>query len=115
MSVGIIPCQVTSNTGTMTTKSAMEKIDGKKIKTVCSLGLPLGIEGIIKNAKTNETYITLNGCPVKCASKALESIGIDSFEEINITELEIQKSKDLNDETDIDKVKEKVDEVLSRI
>lgn len=43
------------------------------INFVCSLGIPLNIEGIVNNAKKSEYYIALNGCKVKCATKALES------------------------------------------
>jgi len=115
MSIGILPCQGSSNTGVMTSKVMLEKVDGNKYKTVCALGLPLGIEGIIKNGKKNEKFVALNGCPIKCASKALESAGIVNYEEINVTELGIQKTGDMKDLDGIEKVREELDKVLNGI
>ncbi|TYB98133.1 MAG: hypothetical protein FXF54_02215 [Kosmotoga sp.] len=115
MSIGILPCQGSSNTGVMTSEVTLDKVDGNKYKTVCALGLPLGIEGIIKNGKKNEKFIALNGCPIKCASKALKSVEIENYEEINVTELGIQKTGNMKDVTGIEKVRAKLDEVLARI
>jgi len=115
MSIGILPCQGSSNTGMMTSKVTLNKVDGKEFKTVCALGLPLGIEGIIKNAKSNEEFVALNGCPIKCASKALLSVGIDDFKEITVTDLGIQKNGNMKDETGIEKLSAKLDEVVESL
>ncbi len=115
MSIGILPCQGSSNTGMMTSKVTLNKVDGKEFKTVCALGLPLGIEGIIKNAKSNEGFVALNGCPIKCASKALLSVGIDDFKEITVTDLGIQKNGNMKDETGIEKLSDKLDEVVESL
>lgn len=52
------------------------------INFVCTLGIPLNIEGIVNTAKKSQYYIALNGCNVKCATKALESKGLKPNKEI---------------------------------
>ncbi len=76
---------------------------------VCALGLPLGIEGIIQQGKSSDGYIALNGCPVKCASKALKNADIPVTEEIVITErFGVQKNKNLTSE-------EKLEDIIAEV
>lgn len=81
------------------------------------LGLPLGIESITNMAKTNNKFIVLNGCPMKCASKSLEKAEIKNYEDLTLTsDFGIQKNKNYKDETNMEKVeqvvKEKIDNYL---
>ncbi|AIS53062.1 hypothetical protein TKV_c19150 [Thermoanaerobacter kivui] len=85
MKLGILPCQGACNVGNMTSKVALKYVDNEKINMVCALGLPLGIEKIIDMAKQNDKFIALNGCPMKCSSKALDKVGITGYEEIVLT------------------------------
>lgn len=113
MKVGILPCQGACNVGVMTNKVALKLVDNETINMVCPLGLPLGIKGIIDTAKINEKHLALNGCPIKCASKALESAGIKEYKELTLTtDFEITKNKNFNDETNIHQVEAKVKEVI---
>ncbi len=115
MSIGVLPCQGSSNTGAMTTKVTIEKVDGEKVRTVCALGLPLGIEGIIEKAKSNNAFIALNGCQIKCASRALQTIGVQDFHEVNVTELDIKKNPNQKDELGIESVRMKLEETIRSI
>ncbi|MDD3122327.1 MAG: putative zinc-binding protein [Candidatus Izemoplasmatales bacterium] len=116
MKIGILPCQGTSNTGVMTTKAAMHFVGKDDVGMVCPLGLPLGIEGIIKQALSNDAHIALNGCPIKCASKALQSIGVTDFDEMTLTsDFNIQKNKDFSDETGLFEVIEALGKTISNI
>jgi uncharacterized metal-binding protein len=103
--IGILPCQGTSNTGVMTTKAAMHFAKKQEASMVCPLGLPLGIEGIIKSCKSNDGHIALNGCGVKCASKALDSIGVTNYTELElVSDFGIKKNKNYDEETGLDDV-----------
>lgn len=113
MKLGILPCQGACNVGVMTNKVALKFVDNDKINMVCPLGLPLRLESIINMAKVNEKYIALNGCPMKCASKALDVIGTEGYEEITLTaDFGIQKNKNFKDETNMDKVESRVEEII---
>lgn len=56
----------------------------------------MGIPGIIEMARQSDNYVALNGCEIKCASKALQSANIEVDDEITLTsDLKISKKKEL--------------------
>ena len=115
MKLGILPCQGTCNVGVMANKVALKFVDNERVNMVCPLGLPLGLKNIIDMAKTNDKFIALNGCPVKCASKALDSVEIKDYEEITLTaDFGIQKNKKFDDETNMDKVEDRMNEAIQK-
>ncbi|MGB9840947.1 putative zinc-binding protein [Thermovenabulum sp.] len=116
MKLGLLPCQGACNLGNMTGKIALKYVDNNNINMVCALGLPLGIEGIIKMAKSNDKFIAINGCEIKCSSKTLEKIGINDFEEITLTsDFGLKKNKNFNDETGIGEVEKVVKVKIEKI
>jgi len=115
--VGILPCSGACNVGMVTTKCVTQLAQkNDNINFVCALGLPLGIEGIVKNAKKSEYYIALNGCNVGCASKALKSINIQPDVEISVTDdIGIKKNKNYFDENGLAELEDKVNSIINRI
>ncbi|MFW6038835.1 MAG: putative zinc-binding protein [Candidatus Saliniplasma sp.] len=115
--IGILPCSGACNVGMLSTKAVVNTLEEtENTDFVCALGLPLGIEGIIKNGKSSDGYIGLNGCKVRCATKALKSADIPVNEEIVITErYGIEKNKDLRSKDKLDEIvkdlKDKVDQL----
>ncbi len=57
MKIGILPFQGACNVGMMTNKVALRFVDNETVNMVCPLGLPLGIEHIIKMATANDKHI----------------------------------------------------------
>jgi len=113
MKIGILPCQGACNVGVMTNKVALNLVNNETVNMVCPLGLPLGIENIIGMGKVNDKQIALNGCPVKCASKALKSAKITEDKEITLTsDFDISKNKNFKDETNMDHVEAKVKDII---
>lgn len=112
--IGLLPCSGACNVGMITTRAVVELAEKyDNINFVCSLGIPLNIEGIVNNARKSEYYIALNGCKVRCASKALESINISPDQEIVVTkDMNIQKNKYFNDNTGLDALENKVGEII---
>jgi uncharacterized metal-binding protein len=97
----------------MTGKVAVKVVDNEKVNMVCALGLPLGIENIVKMARVNDKFIALNGCPVKCASKTLDHIGYEDYRELVFTtSFGIQKNKNFSDETNLAQAEARVKEML---
>ncbi len=116
MKIGIMPCQGACNVGGMTNKVALKLVDNETINMVCPLGLPLGIKSIIDMAGVNDKHIALNGCPIKCASKTLESGGFKKYDEITLTQdFGIQKNKQFSDETNMDKAEAKAREAIDQL
>jgi uncharacterized metal-binding protein len=92
--------------------------EGEGIQYVCALGLPLGIESIVKRAQGADGYVALNGCEVGCAGKALRSVSIDPDQELYVTrDFCLEKNKNFNDESGlpdlIARVKKTVGEIRS--
>lgn len=114
--IGLIPCQGTSNVGMITNKVAVNVTDNEKVNMVCPLGLPLGIKSMVDKVNGYDHHIALNGCPMRCASKALEAAGVTEYEEIIVTsDFDIKKSKDMRDETGMDLVEAKVSELIEKV
>ncbi|MBS3815382.1 MAG: putative zinc-binding protein [Hadesarchaea archaeon] len=104
--IGLLPCSGACNVGTLSNKAVINTLEDKNdTDFVCALGLPLGIEGIIKRGKESDDYIAVNGCKVKCASKALSSADIDFDKEVIITEnFEMDKSGNLKSEENLNRI-----------
>lgn len=116
MKIGLLPCQGACNVGVMTNKVALRLVNNDTINMVCPLGLPLGIKSIIDMANVNNKHIALNGCPIKCASKALESAGINEYSELTLTtDFGITKNKNFNDETNLENVEERVKGLVEQL
>jgi len=115
MKVGILPRQGTCNVGNMTHKVALKLVDGEKVTTVCALGLPLGIPSIIAKAKMNDRFVALNGCQIRCASLALDRIGVKDYEEITLTnDFCIEKNMRYQEETKMEEVEARVKSLISK-
>lgn len=115
--IGLLPCSGACNVGMLTTKCVAQMAQKHdNINFVCALGLPLGIQGIVNNAKKSEYYIALNGCEIGCASKALKSAQIEPDQEIMVTkDLGIQKSKNYSDENGLDALINKVELFIKEV
>lgn len=116
MKIGILPCQGACNVGVMTNKVALQFVNNESVNMVCPLGLPLGIEHIIKMGAANDRHVALNGCPDRCASKALESAGFTVSEEVVLTQdFGIKKNKKFDEEPNMGQVVSKVAQVLATL
>jgi uncharacterized metal-binding protein len=101
--IGVMPCSGACNVGQMSTKAVVEAIQQRpgEISFVCALGLPLQIPGIVKKAHENYTaHVAVNGCKVACATKALQSVGLEPETSLLVTDaICCEKNGDLTDET----------------
>jgi len=110
--IGVMPCSGACNVGQMSAKAVVEAIQRRpgEIAFVCALGLPLQIPGIVKKAHENYTHhIAVNGCNVSCATKALQSVGVEPEVSLLVTEAScIEKNEDLTDESGLPALVESV-------
>ena len=115
--IGLLPCSGSCNVGMLTTKAVVEAVTkDTNVNFVCSLGLPLGIPGIIDNAKKSERYAALNGCEVRCASKSLERVSIPyQIEMVMTRDLGIKKNKNLKEEEHLPELLEKLSQVIESL
>ncbi len=73
----------------------------------CLAGIGAGLSGYVQSAKGAEQNITIDGCPVACARKTLERIGVTPTSYI-LTELGLVKGKTAVTETVVNEICEKI-------
>lgn len=111
--VAIFPCAGAANVGQFSNRIAIELEKQGIGNLMCTAGIGARAPGLMKSAEASDRIITIDGCPVNCASKTLELAGFKVDKHIVISELGIKKSKerDLKD-SEILEVLEKTLEIL---
>ncbi|QLC49700.1 zinc-binding protein [Methanolobus zinderi] len=107
--VGIFPCAGASNVGQLSNVIAVELHKAGVGNMMCTVGIGGRRSGLLKSAEGCERIIVIDGCPVNCAKETMEQAGINVDKHILLTDLGIQKNKDLDLETS------QVKEVLSKV
>ena len=100
----IFPCSGGSDVGELSDKAArlLGKSCGKSM--YCLAGIGGKVAPIINNTKLADNIIVIDGCPVECAKKTLESAGINEFQYFRLDELGFAKGHTTIDDCNIEKV-----------
>lgn len=105
----ILACAGASNVGQMTNRIAVELTESEYGKLFCLAGIGGGIESFVKSAQAAQDIIVLDGCPVGCARKTLENIGVAPTNAFELTAMGMQKSKTLRlDEAEAQRLAQEV-------
>ena len=76
---------------------------------MCTVGIGARAPGLMKSAEASDRIMTIDGCPVNCATKTMELAGFKVDRQIVISDLGIKKTKDR------DLKDEEVTEVLGKV
>ena len=107
----ILACSGASNVGQLTNQSAIELTQEGFGKMFCLAGVGAHLNGFVQSAKDVPAMVAIDGCPQACAKKILEHAEIPMKSYLVLTELGIEKNKDLNlKREEIEKVKMAVKE-----
>lgn len=69
-------------------------------KMFCTTGIGGGVDTITKFAKTAARIVALNGCSLNCTTHCLKQAGFETFEEVQLGTLGMEKGKTpVTDET----------------
>lgn len=91
-----LACSGGSNVGQIANEAAKElDIEGAG-KFFCLAGVGGHISGMVESVKGADKVIVIDGCPVACAKKCMESAGITGYEYIVVTELGIEKKHEFS-------------------
>lgn len=103
-----------ANVGQISNNAALEIAKEGKAKMYCLAGLGGHVPGIIEATKQAKRIIVVDGCPVSCAKKMVDHVGINVDEYIIITEEGIDKTPGKFDMTseEILKIKKLIEEKL---
>lgn len=111
--VGIFPCAGASNVGQLSNALAVEMHKMGTGNMMCTVGIGGRRAGLLRSAEGCERIIVIDGCPVNCAKATMEQAGINVDRHILLTDLGIQKNKDLDlDSSTVKEVLSKVSEML---
>jgi uncharacterized metal-binding protein len=93
--VRVVSCSGASNVGQIANQAAIELAKEKVAGFFCLAGAGAHIKGMVKSGKEADLIISMDGCPVQCASKTLQHADIEPAIQIIVTDLGIEKSYDI--------------------
>ncbi len=76
-------------------------------RMTCLAGIGADLSGFVESAKGADVNITIDGCPVQCAKKTLERIGVTPLSYI-LTDFGIEKGKTLPSEEIINSLSDRI-------
>jgi uncharacterized metal-binding protein len=102
----ILACSGGSNVGQLSNQAAVELTQEGFGKMFCLAGIGAHLGGFVQSAKDVPRMVAIDGCPQGCVRKTLEHAEIPMKSYVVLTELGIEKNKELSlTRDDIDKVK----------
>ncbi|WP_410507669.1 putative zinc-binding protein [Methanosarcina hadiensis] len=107
--VALFPCAGAANVGQISNKIAIALEERGIGNLMCTVGIGARAPGLMKSAEASDRIITIDGCPVNCATKTMELAGFKVDRQIIVSELGIKKAKDRNPKD------EEVAEVLEKV
>lgn len=90
----ILACSGGSNVGQITNEVA-KRLDMAGVgKFFCLAGIGGRVSGMVASVEGSDTVLVIDGCPVACAKKTMESAGLDKYRYVVVTDLGIEKVHD---------------------
>lgn len=111
--VMILACSGGSNVGQLSNQAAVELTREGFGKMFCLAGIGGELSGFVQSARDVPRMVAIDGCSIGCAKASLEKAGVPLKGYLVLTDLGIEKNKDLNlKPEDIANVKEAVIKAL---
>lgn len=85
-------CSGAADVGEIADRVTRQLRQDKVGKMTCLAAIGAGLTGFIESARGTCTNITIDGCPVACAKKALENIGVTPTSYI-LTDMGLKKGE----------------------
>jgi len=105
----ILACAGGSNVGQLSNQAAVELTQEGFGKLFCLAGIGAHLSGFVQSARDIPQLVVIDGCEVGCAKGILEQAEVPVRGYLVLTELGIQKNKNLNlDREELAKVKQAV-------
>ena len=108
----VFPCSGAADVGAIADQVGRKMTREGIGKMYCLTGIGGHVSGIVETTKAADEVITIDGCPIACATKAIEHIGVTpkAFE---VTKMGFEKGKSPVTEENINTVFSKVKDMLS--
>jgi uncharacterized metal-binding protein len=89
----VFACSGSSDVGHIADLAARELVVLGACKMGCLAGLSTQNPGTVRDAKSADKIVVIDGCPGECARKTLEAAGIEGFEHVRLADLNLEKDK----------------------
>ncbi len=109
----IYSCSGAANTGEIADQVSRKLAKEGYGNMTCLASLGAHISGFVESAKGAEENITIDGCPVACAKKILEHIGVSPSKPYILTEMGVKKGETPVTEEIVDAISNKIKKNLS--
>ena len=88
----VYSCSGCSNVAQMANKIAV-KLDREKIAEMsCIAGVGGHVKSLVKKAQSGKPIIIIDGCPLRCAKKCLNNVGVEAEMNIVLTDDDLAKT-----------------------
>jgi uncharacterized metal-binding protein len=105
----ILACSGGSNVGQLSNQAAIELTQEGFGKLSCLAGVGAHLSGFVQSARDIDQLVVIDGCEAGCAKGVLEQAEVPVCGYLVVTDLGIDKNKDMNLKRDeIDRVKDAV-------
>lgn len=109
----IFPCSGGSDVGEISDRAARKMTRMNKGKMFCLAGIGGKVSGITESTKSAKRIMVIDGCPLDCAKKTLENVGISEFIHFRITDQGFKKGKSPANDENVDSILNKAVEMLN--
>ncbi|GAB6061926.1 putative zinc-binding protein [Deferrisoma palaeochoriense] len=89
----IFPCSGAADVGEIADRAGRELTRRGVGKMFCLAGIGGRVSGIMASTRAAAKVVTLDGCPLACASKTLEQAGFTGFSRVGLADLGLAKGK----------------------
>jgi len=117
--VAVFYCAGASNVGQATMLSSVKAADEvgyDKAALLCLASISAGLANITNGAKQAKGIVAVDGCPMSCAKMTLKKAGFSTDEHIIVSkDLNISKNFDLSSQTDLEAIKNAVEEKIKKV
>ena len=86
-------CSGGANVAEVADRATRQLMDDGCGTMFCLAGLGAQIQGMVQTAKDADLNIVLDGCPVDCAKKIFDKVGVSNYVQIRVTDLGMEKVK----------------------
>lgn len=86
-------CSGGANVGEVADRAARELMYAKEGTAFCLAGLGADIQGMVQTARDADLNVVIDGCPVDCAKKVFDRLGLANYVQVKVTDLGIAKAK----------------------
>ena len=96
----IYACSGGANVGEIADRAARALPADRRGTMFCLAALGGDIAGMVQTARDADLNLLIDGCPVDCAKKTFDRLGLTNYRQIKVTDLGIEKAKGVPVTTD---------------